>query len=107
MKHKAIPDGSSLSIGFWTASSSAGVFDGVECVLSAFFVFLRECLMGTLAFTGLPSKYLKVVMKDNNICIMLKKATMIKLKNVYLNVLAVPSNLIRGAGSPCQSLDEL
>ena len=30
-----------------------------------------------------------------------------KLKNVYLNVLAVPSNLIRGAGSPCQSLDKL
>ena len=55
------------------ASSSAGVFDGVECVLSAFFLFLRDRLRGTLAFTGLPSKYLKVVMKDNNICIMLKK----------------------------------
>ena len=56
MKHKAIPDGSSLSIGFWTASSSAGVFDGVECVLSASFVFLHDLLMGSLAFTGLPSK---------------------------------------------------
>ena len=73
MKHKALPDGSSLSIGFAMASSSGGVFDEVESVLSGFFVFLRDRLMGTLAFTGLPSKYLKVVMKYNNICMMLKK----------------------------------
>ena len=73
MKHKALPDGSSLSIGFGTASSSGGVFDGVECVLSGFFVFLRDRLRGTLAFTGLPSKYLKVVMKYNKICMMFKK----------------------------------
>ena len=52
---------------------SGGVFDGVKSVLSGFFVFLRDRLMGTLAFTGLPSKYLKVVIKYNNICMMLKK----------------------------------
>ena len=62
----------------------------MECVLSAFFAFLRDLLMGTLAFTGLPSKIVESCMKNNNICIMLKKnLTMNKLKNVYLNVLAV------------------